>query len=394
MKRFLFFLFCGISISASAQDISGIWRGSFRSNNSRLLDILGDDSRYKFEVQLDQKDKQFEGVTYSYLTTVFYGKATCEGTFNAKTKKVLLEEMKITEVRMSTFSDACIMTCFLQYSKVGDEEYLEGTYTSMNTKDSTNCGRGTVFLRKVTTSDFYKEPFLLKREKENSERPKLALRKPDSSAIVKNAPAKKPVTSAKKPAVIAKNNTTNKPPVKKPPVIVKTTPKKNNNNTQKNTGIVKNDVNPKEKASIPTIKIDSSATTIKKIETKPLADIPTPKVIATRENELVKTITTGVNEISIDIYDNGIIDHDTVSVYLDKKLVLAHRMLTDKPLTIKFPLNDSTDYHEVVLVADNLGDIPPNTSLMVVHAGEQRYEVHITSTEQKNAVVIFKYKKQ
>ena len=61
------------------------------------------------------------------------------------------------------------MTCFLQYSKVGEEEYLEGTYTSMNTKDSTNCGRGTVFLRKVTTSDFYKEPFLLKHEKENLE---------------------------------------------------------------------------------------------------------------------------------------------------------------------------------------------------------------------------------
>jgi hypothetical protein len=268
----------------------------------------------------------------------------------------------------------------------------------MNTKDSTNCGRGTVFLRKVTTSDFYKEPFLLKREKENQNNTEPVTKKPDSTAIVKKAPLKKPAVLVKKPTVIAKNNTNKnnttvkKNPVKKPQVIVKNTPKKIN--TQKNTSKAKNDTVFNEKASIPTLRIDSSTFRIKKIETKPLADIPTPKIIASRENELVKTITTGANEISIDIYDNGIIDHDTVSVYLDKKLVIPHRMLTDKPLNFKFPLNDSTDYHEVVLVADNLGDIPPNTSLMVVHAGEQRYEVHITSTEQKNAVVIFKFKKE
>ena len=58
------------------------------------------------------------------------------------------------------------MTCFLQYAKSGDEEFLEGKYISMNVKDSTPCDRGTVFLRKVATSDFYKEPFLVEKEKE------------------------------------------------------------------------------------------------------------------------------------------------------------------------------------------------------------------------------------
>src|SRR5262249_4965893 len=97
------------------------------------------------------------------------------------------------------------MTCFLQYSKIGDEEYLEGTYTSMNVEDSSNCGRGTVFLRKVTTSDFYKEPFLIKREKEK-------------------APVKKPDTLAQNPViakVIPQKTTTQKPPIKKP---IATTP--------------------------------------------------------------------------------------------------------------------------------------------------------------------------
>ena len=45
------------------------------------------------------------------------------------------------------------------------------------------------------------------------------------------------------------------------------------------------------------------------------------------------------------------------------------------------------------MVAENLGDIPPNTSLMVVRDGEKKYEVRIISNEQKNVVISFQYKK-
>src|SRR5581483_6815743 len=95
----------------------------------------------------------------------------------------LLQEGKLLEYRNSG-GDVCIMTCFLQYSKSGNEEFLEGTYTSMNVRDSSNCGRGTVFLRKVPLSDFYTEPFVAKRQKEIAEEDSLkalertAVRKP------------------------------------------------------------------------------------------------------------------------------------------------------------------------------------------------------------------------
>ena len=56
-------------------------------------------------------------------------------------------------------------------------------------------------------------------------------------------------------------------------------------------------------------------------------------------------------------------------------------------------MDETQPEHELVMVAENLGRIPPNTSLMVVTAGDKRYEVRITSTEQKNAVVRFKYVK-
>jgi hypothetical protein len=342
-----------------------------------MMDLLGGEERYKFEVQIDQNKKNLKGVTYSYLTTVFYGKATCQGTINPATHQVMLEELKIVEVRMAGGSDACIMTCFLKYTKENDEEFLEGSYMSFNTKDSSNCGRGTVFLRKVTTSDFYEEPFLAKKEKQKPE-----MKKVDSTAkkpvIAKATPKPKPqtTTTAKKPV------TTNKPVTTKKPVTT------NKQNTTPKNPVTKI---PETKPSVKIVEMDS----VKKVDVKvpPLAHIPTPRVLASRENELVKTITTSANEIEINIYDNGTVDNDTISVYLDKKLVLSKKRLTEKAIPLKITLDESQNYHELVMVAENLGEIPPNTSLMVVKAGKQEYEVHISSTEQKNAVIVFKYEK-
>lgn len=352
--RYLFLIGCLISFSVQAQDLSGIWRGHFRSANGRMLQMLGEDDRYKFEVQLDQRNKNFKGVTYSYKTTVFYGKAVCNGTINPSTKKVFLEELKIVEVKM-VGGDACIMTCFLQYSKSGDEEFLEGTYSSINEKDSTNCGKGTVFLRKVTTSDFYKEPFLIAKEKEQAEKKK-------SPPGVKIIPKKETPKPPKADPPVAKK------PAPEPPVVKKPTP-------------VPPAPLPQPKAAT----IDSSArATIKKPK------VPAPPVIASRVNEVVKTINTGKGKITINLYDNGTIDNDTVSVYLNNKLVLSKKRLTTNPLTFTFDVDEENEEMEVVMVAENLGEIPPNTSLMVVKANGQQYEIRITSTEQKNAVVRFR----
>jgi hypothetical protein len=45
------------------------------------------------------------------------------------------------------------------------------------------------------------------------------------------------------------------------------------------------------------------------------------------------------------------------------------------------------------MVAENLGSIPPNTSVMIITTPGNRYEVLISSTEQKNAKVVFDLKK-
>ncbi len=116
-------------------------------------------------------------------------------------------------------------------------------------------------------------------------------------------------------------------------------------------------------------------------------------VIKLRENPLIKIIYVETEDVTIKLYDNGEIDGDSISVFLDNKVVLHKKLLTASPLTIKIKMDEDNVERELVMVAENLGRMPPNTSLMIVNAGDKRYEVRISSTEQKNAVVRFIYKK-
>src|SRR5438093_1030696 len=109
----LLFVFSGMMAfapqKAKAQDLTGIWRGYF---------ITDGYEQYKLEVQIDQNPKKsVSGVTYSYLTTIFYGKATMTGYFNPTSKTAILQEIKTVELRMSANSICCIMKYLLQYSQ-------------------------------------------------------------------------------------------------------------------------------------------------------------------------------------------------------------------------------------------------------------------------------------
>lgn len=235
-------------------------------------------------------------------------------------------------------------------------------------------GGGTVFLRKVTNSDFYKEPFLVERENRLKKEPaptKINPLKPEQSdpPVASRAPQAKTPEPKMPPKVTSP--TTKKPAPKKPAASA---------STQRKEAEL-----PKKNQQLKQLSID----TVKRKAPSVSAPTAKPRVLTTRKNELVKTISTSAKEVSINIYDNGSIDNDTVSVYVDNKLVISRQRLTAEPISLTINLDDGLEYHELVMVAENLGEIPPNTSLMVVTAGEEKYEVRITSTEQKNAVVRF-----
>lgn len=363
------------SSAVQGQNLTGIWRGYFYTEG-------GD--QYKYEVQINHTKAGLEGVTYSYLDTRFYGKATLTGNFNRTSTNAMIQETKTVEVRMSGSSLACIMNCMLTYSKSGREEFLEGTFTSKYETSNaafgitrgTNCGGGKVYLRKVPMSDFYPEPFLNKTPPARDTESRTTAATPPKSATPNRTPPK--------------TSTASKPPVKN---TTGSTPQKNT--TAK---VPAKTPTPGTAPTISRPKLDTVATTQKQtpvFENKnPERKIAsTPLITRERKNELTRTLTVFNEEIEIRLYDNGEIDDDTISVYLDGKLILGNKRLSDKPIIYKLKMSEDEPEHTLVMVAENMGRIPPNTSLMIVQDGDKRYQVSITSTEQKNAMVRFRYEK-
>lgn len=138
-----------------------------------------------------------------------------------------------------------------------------------------------------------------------------------------------------------------------------------------------------EKESVPVFPVDV-------FQNDTMARLQQSLRLKDREKEVVQTITIDTSEIKIELYDNAEIDGDTVTIFLNNTLLLYKKMLTDKPLTLTITAFPNTDY-EFMMYADNLGRIPPNTSLMIITAGKKRYEMRISSSEQKSAVVRFRY---
>ncbi|MBD0332261.1 MAG: hypothetical protein ICV66_06360 [Chitinophagaceae bacterium] len=360
-----------------SQDLTGIWKGYF-------ITETGDHYRLEFQIQQNKlmaaggASHSDSGVSYSYLDTRFYGKATMTGNYLKSNNVFQIQELKTVEVRNLGGGGTCLMNYRFTYSKSGNEEFLEGTYLGKteNRLDPRkngvwgDCGGGKVFLRRVTTSDFYVEPFLRNPATQTPTKTitKTQANKPPASNTTKTTTAKSSQTTTnKKSQPVAK--TTNK-------ISIKTPQKK-----ETVTNTIKRDT---ARATTQSISKEQP----KKITLKPVT-IPTQT--RSRENNLVQTLTVHNDEITVRLYDNGEIDDDTISVYLDDKVVLSKKRLSASPLTINIKMDVDNAEHVLVMVAENLGRIPPNTSLMIVYDGDKRYEVRITSTEQKNAMVRFRY---
>jgi hypothetical protein len=117
-----------------------------------------------------------------------------------------------------------------------------------------------------------------------------------------------------------------------------------------------------------------------------------PDLVLTRENPLIKQIETQPGEIIIDLYDNGQIDGDTVTIYHNNELIVSKAALSHQPVSFHIKVDSLHPHHELIMVANNLGSIPPNTSLMIITANNKRYEVFISSSEQKNAKIVIELK--
>jgi hypothetical protein len=124
--------------------------------------------------------------------------------------------------------------------------------------------------------------------------------------------------------------------------------------------------------------------------TKDSAAIPTQ--VEQRKNIEQSHIEVNVKSINLKVYDNAIMDGDTISILYNGRLLLSHQLLSEKAIEINLELDEGQTRHEIILFAENLGSIPPNTALVVITAGEKRYELFASASLQENAVLVFNYR--
>jgi hypothetical protein len=140
----------------------------------------------------------------------------------------------------------------------------------------------------------------------------------------------------------------------------------------------------------PDVKSEIVGVPVTRQETKMETKIAAPTIeqkFATREKVFQKQIPLSGDSIELQFYDNAEIDGDSISLFLNGKMIFEHLRLSDKPHIVKFAVNDLQDDNELIMVAENLGAIPPNTSYMVALVGNKRYDAQLASTEQSSALI-------
>jgi len=162
-------------------------------------------------------------------------------------------------------------------------------------------------------------------------------------------------------------------------------------------------VSPEEKTGIVETQAEPSGTprqTQTTIERHPATNqgliAPARVPISTETNEerftnrtkiLQNVIPVKGDSIELRFYDNAEIDGDSIAVFLNGHLLQEHILLAEQAYIMKIAVADLQSDNELVMVAENLGTIPPNTSLMVAIVEDKRYEAHLQSTEGTSALV-------
>jgi len=113
-----------------------------------------------------------------------------------------------------------------------------------------------------------------------------------------------------------------------------------------------------------------------------------------RQNKLQMVIPVTAPTIELRFYDNAAIDGDSIAIFLNGHLLREHILLGSEPQTIKILDADLQDDNELVLVAENLGSIPPNTSYLVAVVGHKQYEARLFADEGTSALVRFVKEKE
>ncbi|MEP6927481.1 MAG: hypothetical protein ABI834_07585, partial [Ginsengibacter sp.] len=319
-------------------NFNGQWKGGFNESSYGFSGMMGNDIDYVLELQTT--GSSVSGFSYTYFNEGrkrYYTICKLTGTLNSSTREIVVTETERIKYNTPPDFQNCFQTHKLHYEPdSANVETLRGTWIPAPNQ-SGNCGYGTTLLSRRIIN-------------------RTPLEKPAEKIIAKTNPQKNGV--ATKPYIAPKIN--NKSIAAKPRSVIKPS-------------VVKKDEKIKD--------IPYGTSDIKKI-TEPI--ILPPAKFEPRRKDILKTIHITQPSFRIDFYDNGEIDGDSITVIYNSKIILSHKMLSAKAITLTLSLDENITQNIITMYADNLGTIPPNTALMIVTDGDKRYEVRITSDTEKS----------
>jgi hypothetical protein len=363
-RQTLLLILCFFFTQLSAQNLTGKWQGSFIPNGDALI------QNFTYEIVIKENaSHQLTAQTITKKGDQFYASAFATGSHSLRTQLVQINETSFDQIKIANQLEACLMTNFLTYKNINGHEILEGSYMSAVMDGKRNCGSGKVFLERATDL-FSAKSNRVENKKSDTQKTKLFITQKTTPTTKKSTPLLPKSSSS----ALSKN------------IVNATT--KSITPTEKYT--TKNSVTEAvtDEVIIENEPIEPATSTQNIIRNQP---INLPWVLVGRENKLVKKIITNSKNITIDLFDNGTIDNDTVLVFDNKKLLVNKKRLSYKSIHLEFDFTENMREHEVIIVAHNMGTVPPNTALLLFKDGRNRQEYFITSTNKTNAKLLIVY---
>jgi hypothetical protein len=112
-----------------------------------------------------------------------------------------------------------------------------------------------------------------------------------------------------------------------------------------------------------------------------------------RQQQIIQTLDVAGDSLVLSFYDNGVVDGDVISVYVNNQQILSNVRLTEAAAKKTIYINTiNSDLITLTLVAENLGSLPPNTGLVIVQDGDKKYQVNFSANLQNNAAIVFRKK--
>ncbi|MBX9784952.1 MAG: hypothetical protein K2X48_16810 [Chitinophagaceae bacterium] len=127
---------------------------------------------------------------------------------------------------------------------------------------------------------------------------------------------------------------------------------------------------------------DSNMVSMPVTETKPPVESAEEK-----EAPSIQIIKVYSDSLNLYFYDNAEVDNDTITISVNGVVTSPGIRLDTEPYVLKLGFAKNEKAKEVVVSANNLGRIPPNTAYLKVTAGEIVYRLYLFTTKKKDAVV-------